>query len=544
MSTNPKRTSILPLLLTAALLVGLGACSHWRHVSSQETAVPEEETGGAMEAGSEKAGGLTYWAELNNNASSVKPSFQDVPFFQEWQRRTGVSLSFIQPPAYQATETLDVLLASGDLPDMIEYEWDKFPGGPDKAIADGYILRLNDVIEKYAPNLRKYLNEHPDIDKQVRTGDGSYYVFPFIRGDERLLTYQGPIVRKDWLDDLGLPIPRTIDDWHTVLKAFKEQKGVHAPLIFLGMPDPLTGLDGGAFIGAFGVKNDFYLDGGHVKYGPLEPGYKDFLALFRQWYAEGLIDPNIATVDTTTMDASMIWGRSGAGVWNSGSGIGNWQALARKTDPDAQYAPAPYPVLRQGERPKFGQRSFAYVGTGGVAISAKSPNVEAATRMLDYGYSPEGHMLFNFGVEGQSYVMQNGNPVYTDLIMNNPDQLAPSQALAMYTRANYFGPFVQDVRYMEQYFNLPEQQKAAELWSDTDADLHQLPQTPKTEEENSELSAIMQDVKPLVEDASLKIIFGVEPLSSWDDCMEEIRALGITRAISIQEEALDRYQMQ
>ena len=542
MNANPKRTSVLPLLLTAALLIALGACSHWRHVSSQESAVPEGEAGGAKEAGAGKAGGLTYWAELNSNASSVKPRFQDVPFFQEWQRRTGVSLTFIQPPAYQATETLDVLLASGDLPDMIEYEWDKFPGGPDKAIADGYILRLNDVIEKYAPNLRKYLNEHPDIDKQVKTGDGSYYVFPFIRGDERLLTYQGPIVRKDWLDELGLPVPETIDDWHTMLTAFKERKGVRAPLTFLGMPDPLSGLNGGAFIGAFGVENDFYLDDGRVKYGPLEPGYKDFLALFRQWYAEGLIDPNIATVDTTTMDASMISGRSGASVWNAGSGIGNWQALGRKTDPDAQYAPAPYPVLRKGERPKFGQRSFAYVGTGGVAISAKSPNVEAAARLLDYGYGPEGHMLFNFGVEGQSYVMKNGYPAYTGLIMNNPEQLAPTQALAMYARANYFGPFVQDVRYMEQYFNLPEQQKAIGLWSDTDAALHQLPQTPKTEEENSELSAIMQDVKPLVEDVSLKIIFGVEPLSSWDDCLEEIRALGIARAISIQEEALDRYR--
>jgi len=534
-----KGTSAAParLLLAAGLLL-LGACSQPSFVLHAGLDRANESHAGGERAGSDR---LTYWAELNSNAANTKPTFQEIPFFQEWQKRTGVDLTFIQPPANQAKESMNVLLASGELPDMMEYEWDSFPGGPDKAIADGYILRLNDVIDRYAPHLRAYLDEHPDVDKMVKTGSGNYYVFPFIRGDDRLLTYQGPIIRKDWLDELGLPIPETIGEWHDALKAFKERKGVKAPLTFLGVPSPLFGLDSGAFIGAFGVRNGFYVDGGKVKFGPVEPGFKQFLAVFREWYKEGLIDPNIATVDTETMGANMTSGRSGATIWNAGAGIGTWEPIVRQRDAGAQFAPAPYPVLNKGNRPMFGQRTNPYVGTGGVAISAKSAHVEEAARMLDYGYSPEGHLLFNFGIEGVSYTMKDGYPTYTDLIMNNPDKLVPSQELAMYTRANYFGPFVQDGRYLEQYYVLPEQKDAARSLSDADAALDELPPISMTEGENAELSAIMQDVDALVDEMSLKIIFGIEPLESYDEYVSEIRSLGIERAIAIQEAEMSRY---
>ncbi|MFB9326119.1 extracellular solute-binding protein [Paenibacillus aurantiacus] len=497
---------------------------------------------GDVADGGERGAALTYWAEMNGNAAGIRSDFRDVPFFQEWQKQTGAAITFLRPPGNQSKEAINVLLASGQLPDMIEYEWINFPGGPEKALRDGHIMRLNDLIERYAPNLRRYLAEHPDIDKQIRTADGSYYAFPFVQRDERLRTYQGPIIRKDWLDELGLPVPETIDEWHETLKAFKKRKGVEAPLTFLGVPNPLNGIENGGFVGAFGVKKGFYVDEGKVKYGPLEPGYQDFLALFRDWYAEGLIDRNIAAVDSVTQDVSMQTGRSGASIWNAGAGIGTWLPALRQLEPDAKLAAAPYPVLRKGERPKFGQRAPSVGASGGVAIAATSKNAEASVRLLDYGYGPEGHMLFNFGTEGLTYEMKDGYPAYTDLILRNPDGLAPSQALAMYTRASYFGPFVQDVRYMEQYYAMPEQQEAIQVWADTGAAEHTLPQAPKTEKESAELAEIMQEASTLVDEFSLKVILGIEPLARFDAFAQELRALNIGRAIEIHQQALDRYK--
>ncbi len=552
MNRTGKRKGRLPMidrgwavtLMLALLVVLLGACDPSEglpRVNSAASAGKSQMLGAGEDNALDTPLTLTYWAELNGNAASIKSNFNEVPFFQEWQRRTGVDLNFIQPPANQGKEALSVLLASGELPDLIEYEWIHYPGGPEKAINDGYILRLNEIIDQYAPHLKEYLSKHPDIDLQVRTANGSYYAFPFIQGDKRLRTYQGPIIRKDWLDELGLEVPETIAEWHDVLIAFKEHKGAKAPLTFLGVPNPLFGIEGGGFVGAFGIKKDFYQEQGKVKFGAIEPEYKAFLALFRDWFKEGLIDPNLAAVDSETQDTSMILGRSGASIWNAGAGIGTWLPLMQAKDPSVELAPAPYPVLNKGDRPKFGQFAPAVGASGGVAISTSNPHVEEAARMLDYGYSPEGHLLFNFGMEGVSYEMKDGDPTYTDLILKNPNQWAPSQALAMYTRASYFGPFVQDVRYMEQYYTLREQQEATRLWSDTDAALHTLPSLPKTEEESTEFSMIMQDVNRIVDEMSLKIIYGIEPLDAFEGYVEQIHTMGIDRALQIQQRSLDRF---
>jgi putative aldouronate transport system substrate-binding protein len=485
---------------------------------------------------------LSYWGELTGNLVGVKSVMEDIPFYQNWQKQTGVPLKFTTVPATKGKDNLTVMLATGDLPDMIEFDWAKgFPGGPEKAIKDGYILKLNDLLAKDAPNLMKYLKEHPDVDKMVKTDNGSYYEFPFIRGDDYLKVFQGPIIRKDWLDELGLPVPQTIDDWYTTLKAFKEKKGAAAAISFSGHPRPLNDFGNGAFVGAFGVTKDFYLDNGAVKFGPMEPGYKDFLETFHKWYAEGLIDKNIATVDTKALDANFSNGATGATVGNAGGGIGRWQPIVQAKDPKAVLIGAPYPVLKKGDIAPFGQKDFAFSYGGAVAVSAKSKNAELAVKMLDYGYSDAGHMYFNFGTEGTSYKMENGYPKYTDLLMKNPDKLAPSQAMALYIRGNSNGPFVQDKRYIEQYLALQTQRDAVTTWQKTDVDKHQIPPTTPTPEESSEYAKIMNDVNTLVDEMTLKIILGAEPVSSFDTYVTKMKSLKIDRAIEIQKAALDRY---
>ena len=106
-----------------------------------------------------------------------------MPFFKELMKKTGVTIEFIHPSQGQESESLNLLLASGYLPDLIENNWYGFTGGPEKALSDGYILPLNDVFKQYSPNLNKYLSDNPEIDKMVKTDAGKYYVYPFIRGD-------------------------------------------------------------------------------------------------------------------------------------------------------------------------------------------------------------------------------------------------------------------------------------------------------------------------------------------------------------------------
>lgn len=485
---------------------------------------------------------LTYWGELPGNVTGVKAAHADIPFFQDWQKKTGVPLKFLAPPTNQGQQALNVLLASGDLPDMIEFDWQgAFPGGPEKAIKDGYILKLNDTIDKFAPNLKKYLKEHPEIDKQVKTDNGSYYSFPFIRGDDYLRVYQGPIIRKDWLDELGLPIPETIDDWYTTLKAFKEKKGATAAFSVVSVPRPFNELGNGAFAGAYGVTRDFYIDNGTIKFGPAEKGYKDFLATLHKWYEEGLIDKNFATADSKAIDANMASGATGVTVNNAGGGIGKWQPLITAKDPKGVLVAAPYPVLKKGDIAMYGQKDPSFSPGGMVAITASSKNIETAAKLLDYGYSEEGHNYFNFGSEGVSYKMENGYPKYTDLVMKNPDKLAPAQALSLYVRGNYNGPFVQDKRYIEQYLALQTQRDAVTTWQKTDVDKHKLPPITATPEESTELAKIMTDLNTLVDEMTLKIILGTEPVDSFDKYQEKFKSVKLSRALEIKKASLDRY---
>lgn len=472
---------------------------------------------------------LKMWTDLNANLSTLVKNFGDTPLAKELTAKTGIEVEFMHPAQGQGNEQLNLLLASGDLPDIIEYNWiQTFPGGPEKAINDGYILNLADVINKWAPNFKKVLDNHKDWNNSIKTDSGAYYGFTEFRGDPALQVFQGPILRKDWLDELGLPVPETIDEWTTTLTAFKEKKGATAPLTAMFN----EGYFDNAFVGPYGTKVGLYTDNGKVKYGQIEPGFKNYLQLFKTWYAAGLLDKNLATVDQKAQDASVTGNKSGA--------IGKYLPLLKAKDPKADLVAAPYPVLKKGDVPQYAQFDTPYSGRQ-YAITKTSKNVEIAARYLDYGYSKEGEMLYNFGIEGKSYNMVDGYPKYTDLIMKNPDKNPMAVIMPMYIRANYDGPMIQRKEYIEQYAILPQQQHAIKTWMKTDASKHVFPKVTLLQEESSEAAKIINDVNTYYSEMFLKFIMGVEPIENFDKFVAQMKSLNIDRYVEIQQAAYDRY---
>ncbi|MGB8454261.1 MAG: extracellular solute-binding protein [Anaerocolumna sp.] len=483
---------------------------------------------------------VTYWTGLNGNVSANFTNLGDTPFAKAWMEQTGVQIEFEHPPAGQDQEQFSLLLADGNLPDMIEYPWMTYPGGPEKAINDNAILPLNDAFEKYCPNLMAYLKANPDIDKMIKTDDGHYYVFPFIRGDESLCNTIGLMVRQDWLQDLNLEVPTTIDEWHNVLMKFKEEKGAAAPFTFEYTMGVLT--EENPFTYAFNTSKTFYLNSdGKIHFGAVEDGYKQFLGTFAQWYKEGLIDQDLATLGKDQVSAEMTNGSAGASMGWAGSSMGVWINAALATDPNYMLEAAPVPTLNKGDHPEMGQIENRYPNQGGVAITTSCKDVETAARLLDYAYSDAGHMLFNFGIEGESYTMVDGYPTYTDKILNNPDGWPLAQSLSAYIRGNYNGPFVQDKRYLEQYYTIDSQKKANPIWGDTNAKAHKIPPVTPTSEESQEFSLIMNEINTYRDEMTLKFIFGEESLDNFDDYVNTIEGMGLDRALEIENAALGRY---
>lgn len=484
---------------------------------------------------------LVYWGTLNNNVSANFTNLGETPFGQALMAQTGVNVEFQHPPTGQDQEQFSLILADGSLPDLMEYSWMSYPGGPEKAINDGNIIPLNDVFEKYCPNLMAYLEEHPEIDKMIKTDEGHYYVFPFIRGDDALTNTLGLMVRKDWLDDLGLEVPTTIDEWHTALTAFKEQKGATAPFSYEYTMGVLTSES--PFTYAFNSTKEFYLnDDGTIHFGAVEDGYKQFLETFATWYEEGLIDQDIATLALDQVSAKMTNGSAGASIGWAGSRMGVWMKAAQETDPNYLLVAAPYPTLEKGAYPEMGQVENKYSNQGGVAITTQCEDIELAARFLDYAYSDAGHMLYNFGIEGESYNVIDGYPTYTEDVLDNPDGWPVAQSLSAYIRGNYNGPFVQDKRYLEQYYTMDSQKTANTTWGQTNAVKHKIPPITPTTDESKEFSTIMNDINTYRDEMTLKFIFGAESIDYFDEYVATIEQMGLDRALEIQNAALARYK--
>lgn len=536
----------VPLLLILSILLLLSACAQRNDGSGSNPSTPNPAETDRTESGANSSAAvypittdktLSYWLQ---SPTTLKPSIQEVPFYQAWQKRTGVKIQFSEVSSSQAKESFSTLLSSGNLPDIIEYNWLNAPGGPEKALNDGYILRLNDLIDQYAPNLKKYLKDHPELDKMVKTDNGDYYAFPFLKEGGMTQQWAGPVLRKDWLAELKLDVPTTIDEWHTVLTAFKEKKGSAAPLSLGSQNNPLQGFLDGAFIGAFGVIRDFYVDdAGQVQYGPLQPGYKQFLTTISQWYKEGLLDRNFTQTDRKALDANMTSSGSGTTV-SSGASIDRWEKALAAQDTNAKFVFAPYPVLKNGDTPKFGQLAWPYGAEASAAISAKSNNPELAVQVLDYAYGEEGYRFFNYGSEGEAYTLENGKPKLTNLITSNPDNLSYVEALGLYTHTVNPGPYVES-RELIDNLAVTNEDHNYDIWK-TDNLKHVLPPVTIAAEDASEYARIMSDVNTLVDETTLKIILGVKPIRSYEDFVKELESLQIKRAIEIQQAAYDRFQ--
>lgn len=514
----------LGVVLLASVLTGCGKSSD---TAEENQAYPTGEISYPIESDVT----LKYWVRLPGSLGTSVKNFAETEFAKKYSENTGIKVEYQHPAQGQETEVLNLLIASGDLPDIIEANW--MERDPEAVIKKKTILALNNYIDQYSPNLKKYLAENPDIDKQIKTDSNNYYVYPFIRGDEKLLATNGFMIRRDWLEELGLESPETMEEWTAVLKEFKAKK--------CDMPVAMSLVGLYRFASAYDAPNDFFCENGKVIYGPAQESFKDFLEEMKNWYDMGILDVNFTILDSQLIRSNMLNGESGA-VFGAGGGLMGTM-LNAKADSDEEFdlAAVKYPVLKKGDKPKFGNKSFSYSPVNGAAITAQCKYPELAARFLDYSYSEEGYMLNNFGIEGESYEMIDGYPTYKEVITKNPNGLAMSQALPLYVRAANEGPFVQDVRYIEQYYSHPQQQEALELWSDNDDLDYRIPQVTLTSEESREYSAIMNEIQTYQDEIVTKFIIGEESLDHFDKYIEDLKNMQLDRAIEIKQAALDRF---
>ncbi len=550
---NAKK--LVALLLSLALVLSLGACGGNGGSSTSSEASPSsttEESGAAAESGDESQAEtaetgefqlpivdepttLSYFVADDSNAAIMTTDWNDNEFYQEMERRTGVHLEFEMVSSADYQTNFNLMIASGNLADMIYVGASYYAEGVDAAIDDGYFLDLTDLVDEYMPNY-----------EMIRTSDVQYELLSTTDSGRLGAVYelrqskQGPWlglwIRQDWLDDLGLETPVTFDDYHEVLTAFKNEKGATAPLIL-----NFSGSDGefGTMSGGLNVLNSWQLDEtGKVNFGPYMDAWKEYVTIMHQWYTEGLIDPDFMATDERTADmAKVVTGASGlfAALYTMPSVY-----EAASEDPNMNLAPVNPPVMNEGDEGHIRLRD-SYT-SGNTAISADSENWEVALRWLDYLYTDEGALLANYGVEGDTFEFdENGKPVFTDKILNNENGWTMTQ-----TVASYLCPSAGIANWSDwtrELAGVPEKDQACyDVWSEFSDDWRLPSSVTLTQEESTERAALYADISTIVKEQTAQFISGALDIeSNWDAYISALEASGMERAIEITQAAYDRY---
>lgn len=462
-------------------------------------------------------------------------SAADTPFFKAMEKKTNVKINFIHPASGQEQENFNIMVSSGDLPDLISGVETYYKGGGDAAVDSGIIVNLNELIEKSAPNYQKARTATPEIQKQTVTDSGNMVAVHRIYTMPAEGAWYGPAVRKDLLDKAGLPSPVTYDDWHKMLQAFKK----------LGVKNPMTLIKQGlpalnSFVGGFGISGSgttnisFFQVDGKVKCNVLEPGYKEYLTMMNQWYKEGLLDKDFLTNSSFDDQISRASNNSGAFIVPQAFFP---RLKANTKEQGFNVIAVPNPVKKVGDKVHLRQSNFTTSPNVAISISSACKTPEIAIKYLDYLFSEEGNRLANYGIEGETYNMVNGKYQFTDFALKNPKGMTLVDLLECYGLGT--GPFICD--WSRTYItNSKEQNEAMDIWDQAD-NAYCMPPITMTTDEGGNYASIIGDADTYVQEMTVKYIMGVEPLSSYDQFIDKLKSMNIEETIKLQQAAVDRY---
>lgn len=488
---------------------------------------------------------LKWYRQLDTKSMQVLTTWNDNEGFQQIQANTGITLEFVTPPVGQEVEAFNLMVASRDLPDIIEYTWRSYMGGPQKAIDDKIILDLTAPMAEFGYYYPLLKQENPDLARAWATADGKDYMFGFARSKVGALYYSFQI-RMDWLTKLGLSVPTTIPEWYDVLVAFRDgdpngngQKD-EIPFGHISNWGGVYAFSLGFGVGSKLYDNGYYVDEGVVKYAPIEPGFKTYIETMAQWYKEGLIDPEYTALDMKGFENKVYNNLVGSQYGGLGTGFMGKHNLTMQNQnnmPD---------FLLQGILPPKDEKGvsramYDHDAPGsGAAVSALCKSVPEAVRLLDYCYGPEGSFLINFGPEGKAAVMTENGPQYTDLVLKSPDGNPYDVATLKYGLITTGGPFIQheihprtSMSYFGAFDTALDISKSCNLsW--------RLPPVPLSAEDALAVNEVLADAKTYVDESVDMFIMGTLPLSDFDGFVQALKDMGIEQTVAIYQQHLDK----
>lgn len=559
------RKRFFATLTAAAMVLSLAACSQsgttTSSASGSASAAGSTAASGASSASAQSFAGTTVTYFCSLQCPDVYKSNADMLCYQMAEKATGIKINWVTPAKGQETEQFNVLLLSNDKPDIMEGNWLNYAGGPDAAIDTKVIQDITDSVKTYMPNYTAYLNKYPDLKKMVLSDAGKLYcvaaVFTSTDSASKTWssvldrkptneTYVGLMIRTDYLQSVNMTAPKTIEEFTSVLKAFKEKLGINTP--FSPTLDFLKKSQ--MFASAYDVVSSGYMSvDGKAVYAPIQSNYKQYLTALHNLYAAGLLDPDFAVQDSTTAQAKVTSNATGLWLGYYSSWGNAFYDKLHQADAASKFdfVGLTNPTVTSGQQLKYVQADWAYrISNGCAAVTTSCKNVGAALTFLDWGWSKEGDLAMNWGEKDNTYTTDSNSwPVLTDKVAkSDPDGLSVATAIQKYTRKN--GPLGMDYynRLILGTVSKGSGLKALETWCSTanGTTPATFPLVTQTSAESAEVSSLTTNIDTYANECYIKFIDGSMSLDSdWDNYVKTIEGMDLAKLTSLKQAALDRY---
>ncbi|MDO5416095.1 MAG: extracellular solute-binding protein [Lachnospiraceae bacterium] len=490
---------------------------------------------------------LKMHLHTNNKFTILDKDGNILPVYQLAAKQTGVVLENTANPVAQKSAEEFQLQATEKFPADI-YGGANLKGPIFTYALQGAFIPMNDLIEEHAPNIKKYLEENPEIKKALTAPDGNIYMLNYVPDGEAGRAY---FLRQDWLDKLGLSMPTTFEELETVLYAFRDGdpngNGQKDEIPYFN--DKFEEMIRLANLwGARVYSNDSFQDrivvgeNDKLYHAWTAPEFKEAIAGLNQWYEDGIIDPEIFTRKQNT-SRQTLWTKDNVGgmthewIASTTSYCHNEELL--KAVPDFKLG-VMLPVNKNGKG--FEEHQRAMMKPDGWAISSNCKNPEAAIRFMDWFYSEEGNRAANYGIEGETYDMVDGKPIF------KPEVLKQG-SVQTYLEQNYGAQlpigFAQDFEYEKQWTS-PEGLEAYNTY--VNADIYTAPYTPilnLTAEETEVYDSYLTVLNEYQNERISAFITGKEDIETgWDSYVAKCQELGSEEIVKVYQAAYDRYLAQ
>lgn len=484
---------------------------------------------------------------MTASAPDTASNYNKVAIWKKYQKLTNIKIDWGLIPLDSEEEKRNLALSGDDYPEAFHSAGFEFRD-VGKYGRQGIFIRLNELIDKYMPNLKKLME-----DRQIKSGmtfpDGGIYGMPTIYDSDFLgLRFQNKLwARRDWLDKFDMDVPSTTQEYHDYLKAVKRRrpngKGDTIAYSEYTLDNDLAQLRM-ALMGAFGVGNrgatQEYLDAEPgdsqtVRFYRISDEYKSLVEYVHRLYQEGLIAKNVFSIDQAKFQNALTKGKFGSTVDLGGGG--RYDGKAKEL--------TPVPALKGPD----GKNTYNYIAAplrdvGGFVITDKNKHPVETARWMDYFYSNAGVELFFMGVEGESYKKTGHGVEYLDKITNNPQGLTKDEALKPYV--TYFGaayPGIVKEKYFKGAESSPESTGAAKL-IEPNAQDEIWPNFTYTQDEAEQLDSLADDIEKYVDESWARFVTGATPLSDWEKYVDKVKQMGLDDYLEVQQAAYDRYRKQ